>query len=253
MTARLVGILNLTPNSFSDGGRFVEQGGMEDVVEAARVMLEDGAELLDVGGESTGPGSVDVSVEEELTRVIPAVERLHAAFPEALISVDTWKSEVAEAAVRAGARIINDVTAGRGDERIFEVAARYGVPIVLMYSKQNSPRTDRALVQYEDVMATIKAFLKERIGVAASYGVREVIVDPGMGAFVSGEASYSYEIIDRIAELRELGWPIWVGTSRKGFLGEDRLGMTLWTMVQLRDKVDFLRVHDVVENRSACN
>ena len=245
-----VGVLNLTPNSFSDGGRFREFGGSEDVVEVAREMLEDGATILDLGGESTGPGSTDVSVEEELSRVIPVLKKLRAAFPEATLSVDTWKSEVAEAALREGANWINDVTAGRGDPRIFEVVARYGVPMVLMYSKQNSPRTDREMVQYEDVMSTIKEFLQERVEVARLAGVKEIIVDPGMGAFVSGEPKYSYEIIDRIEELYELECPIFVGTSRKGFLGEDRLGMTLWTTLQLRGKVDFLRVHDVVENAS---
>lgn len=246
--AQLVGILNVTPNSFSDGGRFVEQGGAEDVVEVARQMLKDGATVLDLGGESTGPGSVDVSVEEELARVVPVLRRLRVAFPDACLSVDTWKSEVAEAALEAGANWINDVTAGRGDPRIFEVVARYGVPMVLMYSKQNSPRTDRAVVHYDDVMQTVKDFLRERIAVAEAAGVRKIIVDPGMGAFVSGDPAYSFEIIERIEELQDLGRPILVGTSRKGFLGEDRLGMTLWTTCQLRDKVDYLRVHDVFEN-----
>ncbi len=243
-----MGVLNVTPNSFSDGGRFKEQGGVDDLVEVARSMVEDGADVLDIGGESTGPGSTDVPLEEELVRVIPAIERVRAALPTTLISIDTWKSEVAEAALKAGANWINDVTAGRGDERIFEVAARYGVPMVLMYSKQNSPRTDREMVHYEDVMKTVKEFLAERIAVARSYGVKEVIVDPGMGAFVSGEPAYSFELIERIEELRELGCPILVGTSRKGFLGEDRLGMTLWTTLELQGRVDYLRVHDVLEN-----
>jgi len=248
--SRFVGVLNLTPNSFSDGGRFKEFGGEEDVVEAAREMLEDGAEILDLGGESTGPGSVAVTVEEELARVLPILKRLKAAFPWAVLSIDTWKSKVAEAALAAGASWVNDVTAGRGDPRIFEVAARRGAPMVLMYSKQNSPRTDREAVQYDDVMKTVKDFLAERVAVARAAGVREIIVDPGMGAFVSGDAAYSFEIIERIEELRELGCPILVGTSRKGFLGEDRLGMTLWTTLQLADKVDYLRVHDVCENAS---
>jgi len=243
-----MGVLNVTPNSFSDGGRFKEQGGVEDIVEVAREMLEDGGEILDIGGESTGPGSTEVSVEEELARVVPVVTRLRAEFPGAILSIDTWKSEVAEAALKAGANMINDVTAGRGDARIFEVAAAAGVPMVLMYSKQNSPRTNRDTVHYDDVMKTVKEFLRERVAAARAAGVRELIVDPGMGAFVSGEPAYSYELIERIEELRELGCPILVGTSRKGFLGEDRLGMTLWTTLQLQEKVDYLRVHDLVEN-----
>ncbi len=241
-------VLNVTPDSFSDGGQFKEFGGEVDVVERAREFFEDGATVLDIGGESTRPGSKEVSLEEELSRVIPAIEKIHAAFPEALISIDTWKSEVAEAALKAGARMVNDVTAGRGDSRIFEVVARHGVPMVLMYSKQNSPRTDREEVQYEDVMKTIKDFLQERITVARAVGVNEIVVDPGMGAFVSGNPKYSFEILERIEELRKLGCPILVGTSRKGFLGDDRLGMTLWTTLQLQGKVDYLRVHDVIEN-----
>jgi len=178
------------------------------------------------------------------------IERIRAAAPDAVLSIDTWKSEVAEAALKAGANWVNDVTAGRGDARIFEVVARYGAPMVLMYSKQNSPRTDRELVQYDDVMKTVKNFLRERVALARAVGVKEIIVDPGMGAFVSGEPSYSFEIIERIEELRELGCPILVGTSRKGFLGEDRLGMTLWTTLELAGRVDYLRVHDVCENAS---
>lgn len=241
----------MTPNSFSDGGRFKEHGGADDVVKVALEMLADGAEILDIGGESTGPGSTDVTVEEELARVIPVIQRIRAAAPDAILSIDTWKSEVAEAALRAGANWVNDVTAGRGDERIFEVAAKAGAPMVLMYSKQNSPRTDREMVQYDDVMKTVKDFLRERVALALAAGVKEIIVDPGMGAFVSGEPAYSFEILERIEELRELGCPILVGTSRKGFLGDDRLGMTLLTTLQLAGRVDYLRVHDVTENATA--
>ena len=123
--------------------------------------------------------------------------------------------------------------------------------MVLMYSKQNSPRTDREMVQYDDVMKTVKDFLRERVALALAAGVKEIIVDPGMGAFVSGEPAYSFEILERIEELRELGCPILVGTSRKGFLGDDRLGMTLLTTLQLAGRVDYLRVHDVTENATA--
>jgi len=255
VNTKFVGIINVTPDSFSDGGRFLEQGGSGDFLNVAREMILDGASVLDVGGESTGPGSLDVPVEEELRRVIPVILRLRAEFPNILISIDTWKSEVASHAILAGANMINDVTAGRGDAKMFEVVARAGVPIVLMYSKQNSPRTNREIVEYEDVMLTIKNFLKERISCARTAGIEKIIVDPGMGAFVSGDGKYSFEIIDRILELRELDCPILVGTSRKGFLGatvEEREAMTLWSTTVLRGKVDYLRVHDVYENATAC-
>jgi dihydropteroate synthase len=267
-----MGILNVTPDSFSDGGRFVSERrrgrgagaqkvDIKKVLEVAREMLEDGATYLDVGGESTGPGSSAVSADVEILRVVPAVralQELKKEFPQARISVDTWKSEVAEAALREGADMINDVTAGRGDPRIFKVCAEArggaGVPMVLMYCKDAGPRTTREAVRYDDVMATVKAFLEERVRVARAAGVRAIIVDPGMGAFVSGIPDYSYEIISRVGELRALGCPILVGTSRKGFLGatpEEREVMTFWTALRLRGKVDILRVHSVVENVSA--
>lgn len=248
----LVGILNLTPDSFSDGGRFEGFGGMDNVVAVAKEMVQDGATVLDIGGESTGPGSLEVSLEEELRRVIPAIRTIREALPEVLISVDTWKSEVARQALSAGANWVNDVTAGRGDERMFDVVAQADAVMVLMYSKQNSPRTDREEVQYDDVIATVKGFLRERVEIAQKAGVSRFILDPGMGAFVSGDPKYSYELIERMDELRELGLPILVGTSRKGFLGEDRLGMTLCTTLQLQNKVDYLRVHDVLENATVC-
>jgi dihydropteroate synthase len=255
---KFMGVLNVTPDSFSDGGRF-EVGG-EDLAEVVRQMASDGAAILDIGGESTGPGSHDVSLEEELKRVVPAVaiaarvlREMGSVADGVLISVDTWKSEVAEAAIAAGAGMINDVTGGRGDERIFDVAARTGVPIVLMYSKDASPRTTREEPDYEDVMKTISEFLMGRVEVARERGVRDeqIILDPGMGAFLSGDPDVSYEVIERIEELSALGFPVLVGTSRKSFLGEDRFGGTLMTTISLRGRVDYLRVHDVYENVTA--
>jgi dihydropteroate synthase len=244
---QIMGILNVTPDSFSDGGRFER----ENIVEVARQMQRDGASILDLGGESTGPGSQDLSLQDELSRVLPALKRLRLALPDMILSVDTWKSEVARAALEAGANWINDVTAGRGDPRIFEVAAEYGAPLVLMYSKDDSARTKRDSVEYDDVMRTVKSFLKERIALARKAGVSEIIVDPGMGFFVSGNPRYSWELIERIEELYELDCPILVGTSRKSFLLDDRFGGTLLTTQMLRGRVDILRVHDVFENATA--
>lgn len=254
INTKFVGVLNVTPDSFSDGGRFFEQGGSEDILEIANNMILDGANILDVGGESTVPLSKEVSLDEELKRVVPTVLNLRKRFPKVLISVDTWKSEVAKEALVAGANIINDVTAGRADPKIFDVVANANVPMILMYSKQASPRTNRDVVQYDDVIKTIKDFLIERVSVAKSAGVKKIIIDPGMGAFVSGDPKYSFTILDRILEFRELGFPILVGTSRKGFLGttvEEREAMTLWTTILLRGKVDYLRVHDMIENVTA--
>lgn len=252
---KIMGIVNNTPDSFSDGGRFER----EDILEVVSEMVEAGATVIDIGGESTGPGSVEVSVEEELGRVVGVVKAVAETFPDIKISVDTWKSEVAEAALEAGADMINDVTSGRGDPRIFEVVAAAkggaGVPMVLMYSKDDSPRTSREEVDYEDVMKTVKDFLEERIKAARAAGVKEIIVDPGMGMFVSAKPEYSWEIIDRVEELNELGFEILVGASRKSFLGGekvmDRLDATVKTTKMLWGRVDYLRVHDVLENLTA--
>ncbi len=244
---QFIGVLNVTPDSFSDGGRFDH----ENIVEVARQMVKDGAAILDIGGESTGPGSPEVSLEEELKRAIPAVEAVRAALPNILISIDTWKSEVAEAALKAGANIINDVTAGRSDPRMAVIAAQYQVPYILMYSKDATPRTTRDPIEYDDVVATIHEFLQNRVEWAKSQGVKEIWVDPGMGVFVSGIGEYSYEILDRIEEFQDLKCPIVVGASRKGFLGEDRDHKTYAISAMLKGKVDYVRVHDVFENVTA--
>lgn len=259
----------MTPDSFSDGGLFLNNE--KKLLNTALEMLEDGADFLDLGGEASGPGSIDITLEEELARVRPVFELFKNnkwRGKKIPFSIDTWRSEVAREACVAGAIMINDVTAGRGDERIFDVAAEFNVPIVLMYSKNSSTRTDRVLVDYDDVLITIKDFLCERVAVASAHGVEKIIIDPGMGAFVSGEPSYSFEIIERIEELNELGCPILLGTSRKGFLtahlnkdiiedkeklAEERLAMTLWTTLCLVGRVDYLRLHDVTENASACS
>lgn len=243
---KFMGVVNVTPDSFSDGGRFSEGG--ESVLEVVSQMISDGAEVIDVGGESTGPGSSDVSLEEELSRVVSVIADIRKANPEVIISIDTWKSEVAEAAAKAGATMINDVTAGRGDARIAKVAVDHNLPLVLMYSKDDAPRTTGESVEYEDVIMTIKSFLKERVEWARGQGVKNIIIDPGMGAFLSANPKYSFEVMDRIEEFRELGCPILVGISRKSCLGEDRLGGTLASTLALKGRVDYLRVHDVYEN-----
>ncbi len=251
MTAvKIMGILNVTPDSFSDGGKF---DGSE--VERALQMIEQGADIIDVGGESTGLGSKDVSLEEELGRVIPIIEGIRAQNKTVSISIDTWKSEVARQTVQVGATMVNDVTAFRGDPEMAKTVAKLNVPVVLMYSKDSTPRTTKNAVEYDDVMATIKIFLQERIAFAEKEGVahENIIIDPGMGAFVSAEPKYSYEILARLRELEDLDCPILVGTSRKSFLGgelEDRLEGSLSTAMEaMMNGASILRVHDVDETR----
>src|SRR3989339_1704256 len=197
--AVVMGVLNVAPDSFwstfftpvaNRQGRseHSQKLDLDVVVSGAKQMVQEGAVIIDVGGESSGPGSVDVSLEEELERTIPVVKAVRKELPDVFISIDTWKFEVARAAIEAGADMINDVTAGRGDERMLEM----DVPIVLMYSKDASARTTADKVEYKDVMRTVVEFLQERVSYAQSM---QIIVDPGMGAFVSGEPKYSFEIL----------------------------------------------------------
>lgn len=246
--SRIMGILNVTPDSFSDGGDLCS---VADVVRKAKQMVKDGADILDIGGESTGPGSVEVPLEEELRRVIPAIKAVRKVLPKVWISVDTWKAEVAERAIRAGADLINDVTALRGDRNMLNVVLKNKVPICLMYSKDPSARTTLSSVEYKDVMKTIKKFLKERLKFA---GDVQAIIDPGMGGFVSMNPEYSYEILERLGELKEFGCPILVGTSRKSFLmarfgnkpPKERLEGSLITALQAAiNGAHILRTHDV--------
>lgn len=268
----VMGVLNVTPDSFSDGGLFLSP---EKALERAKEMIRAWAGIIDVGGESTGPGSPDVTVEEELRRVVPVIEGIASRLPagtaslavlaprnDVWISVDTWKSEVARQATLAGADMVNDVTAlrGGGDSeegtRLARVVAEAGVPIVLMYSKDATPRTTRDAVTYRDVVATIKDFLNERIAFAVSHGIArdKIIIDPGMGAFVSGKAEYSWEILERLREFEDLGCPILVGASRKSFLGgelKDRLSGSLQAArIAFKNGASIIRAHDVAETVS---
>ncbi len=248
---KFMGIVNITPDSFSDGGEFFwmhDKNKLHHLLETVQFMIESGADVIDVGGESTGPGSSCVSLDEELLRVIPSIQMIHRHFPEIMISVDTWKSEVAKEALKVGASMINDVTGGRGDPKIFEVAAAHDAHMIIMYSKDNTPRTSTDLVEYEDVMASIKDFLSVQIAKARKLGVRKIIIDPGMGAFISAIPRYSYEVMDRVEELKTFGLPILLGVSKKSCLGEDSFGGTLASTLWLRGRVDYLRVHDVLEN-----
>lgn len=247
-----MGILNVTPDSFFDGNIFLQK---KNALRHAGRMVKEGADIIDIGGESSGPGSENVSVEEELRRVIPVVKAVRKKFPELQISVDTYKAEVARRAIAAGATMINDVTALRGDAQMARVIAESGVPVVLMYSKDPTARTTRAKKRYKDVVKTIKDFLRARIAYAKFQGIRDsqIIIDPGMGVFVSGYPKYSFEILARLKEFQPLGYPILVGASRKGFLGgalKDRLGASVVAHITaVQNGANIIRVHDVAAHR----
>ncbi len=246
---KLMGVVNVTPDSFSDGGLYLEP---EAAVAHGAELAAAGAAILDVGGESTRPGAEEVPVEEELRRVMPAVEGLALAGPE--ISVDTSKHAVAAAALEAGATIVNDVTALRGDAEMAAVCAAAEATVILMHMA-GTPRTTQDDPVYEDVVAEVGEFLAERLEAATAAGIAEerVWLDPGIG--FGKTAEHNLELLRRLRELRELGRPLVVGTSRKSFIGRldgsaagERLGGTIASSVlAAAEGADVLRVHDVVE------
>lgn len=246
-----MGVLNLTPDSFSDGGNFLDFSLATHQIKA---MIAEGAAMIDVGGESTGPGSSDVSAEEELERVKPIIDFIHKTYhgsPEILFSIDTYKSSVAEHALQQGFHIVNDVTALRGDPRMMDVLLKYKPYVILMYSKDPTARTTRDPLAYDDVVATIRQFLTERVNqlLRAGFPKEKIILDPGMGTFISAIPDYSFEIIQRLPELCELGYPVMIGISRKSCLGgvlEDRDPSSVeWSMKAIRNGASMVRIHNV--------
>tara|TARA_B100001559_G_scaffold26380_1_gene20780 strand:- start:758 stop:1645 length:888 start_codon:yes stop_codon:yes gene_type:complete len=255
---RLMGILNITPDSFSDGSLFFK---MDAAIAQARKMIADGADWLDIGGESSGPDSTEITQDEELQRVIPLIKKIREV-SEIWISVDTWKSEVARKSLEAGADAVNDVTALRGDTEMVKVIAEYKVPVILMFSKDRSARTSRQDSDYVDVVDTLKSFFHERLKFADSNGIdkSQIVLDPGMGFFISGKAKYSFEVIQRISELHEFELPLLLGPSRKSFLAGVTKGRSLnfserdipcatVSSIALWQGVTLLRFHEVEQGR----
>jgi dihydropteroate synthase len=251
--AKLMGVVNVTSDSFSDGGLYLDP---EAAVVHGRGLVAAGAAILDVGGESTRPGAEAVDEAEELRRVVPVIQRLSDL--GCRISVDTSKARVAEAALEAGATIVNDVTALRGDPAMASVCAERGATVVLMHML-GEPRTMQDDPRYDDVVSEVKAFLAERLEFAVAAGIAEerVWLDPGIG--FGKTAAHNMELLRRLGELRELGRPLVVGTSRKSFIGKvdgsgagERLGGTIASSVlAVAEGAEVLRVHDVAEMRQA--
>jgi dihydropteroate synthase len=248
----VMGIVNVTPDSFSDGGLFLEA---DAAVEHGRRLAVEGAGILDIGGESTRPGADSVAEEEELRRVQPVVERLAALGDAPAISIDTSKAGVARAALDAGAVIVNDVTAFRGDRGMAGLVAERGATCVLMHML-GEPRTMQEEPRYGDVVDEVRAFLEERLAFAVAEGVPEerVWLDPGIGFGKTGE--HNLELLRRLPELVAIGRPVVIGTSRKSFLGAlaggrpegQRLPGTIATnVIALERGASVFRVHDVAE------
>ncbi len=244
----IMGVLNVTPDSFFDGGHFEDKN---KAVDHALKLEADGAEMIDVGGESTRPGSDPVPVEVEMNRVIPVIEAMRKR-TSCLISVDTTKARVAEAALEAGADIINDISSARHDIRMFELAHRFKAGLILMHMK-GEPGNMQDKPSYENVLAEVKVFLKERLDMAVAYGIpkERIIIDPGLG--FGKRLEDNLRLINNLTTFRELNRPVLVGPSRKSFIGkildlppEERLEGTIASAVLcLVRGAAILRVHDV--------
>jgi dihydropteroate synthase len=263
-----MGILNVTPDSFSGDGLISKDlGGVENlpglVLEQAKHFVQSGADILDVGGESTRPGAQIVSAEEELARVVPIIQTLTTAFPDTLISIDTYKAKVAEAALKTGAHIVNDVWALRADPKMAGVVKEFDVPIILMHnrSKPGNIEVRDQLgsaylgAEYDDLLEDVKRELMESVKIAHTAGISDekIILDPGIG--FGKTIDHNLELIDRLRDIRALGYPVLLGPSRKSFIGftldlppDQRLEGTAATIsVGITRGADIVRVHDVEE------
>ena len=249
--AKIMGVLNITPDSFSDGGINYD---FSDAVNSAREMVNYNVDILDVGGESTRPGARPVPIEEELHRVIPLINILAKKFPQAEISVDTYKSEVARQALISGAKLVNDISGGTFSPDMFDTVARYNAKIVIMHIK-GTPRTMQKNPEYDDVVAEIGQFLGKQAERAISAGIprENIIIDPGIG--FGKKYEHNITILNNLDKFKALGYKVLIGTSRKSFIGyytgeesparrDPASYITfLWSIAM---GADIIRVHDVV-------
>jgi dihydropteroate synthase len=244
----VMGILNTTPDSFHSGSRV----DADSALRAAERMLEEGAAILDIGGMSTRPGSEEVNVEEELRRVVPVVSAIHLRFPQALLSIDTYRARVAREAVAAGAGLVNDIGAGLLDEDMLATVASLHVPYIAMHM-QGTPRTMQEAPGYKDVTAEVTLFLSQRRNAARAASIADVVLDPGFGFGKS--TAHNYALLNGLGSINALGAPVLVGLSRKRMISavlgttpdEALNGTTALNTVALLNGASILRVHDVKE------
>ena len=245
----VMGVLNITPDSFYDGGRFVEE---EKVLMQTKRMLNEGASFIDVGGASSRPGSEQVSSKEEIKRVIPAISTILKNFPKAVISIDTTSSEVAEKAVESGAAIVNDISSGTADKRMLETVSSLGVPYIAMHM-QGTPKTMQNNPSYQNVVFDILAALERFCNRATQLGIEQIILDPGFG--FGKTLSHNYQILNQLEKFHSLGYPLLVGVSRKSMIqqivdvdAENALnGTTVIHTIAAQKGASIVRVHDVKE------
>lgn len=248
-TPKVMGILNITPNSFYDGGKFVEES---EILLQVKKMLSDGAEFIDIGAYSSKPKAVYVSEEKELKRIVPVVSLIMKHHPKTLISIDTFRSEVARVCIENGASIINDISSGSVDEKMMETIAKYNVPYIMMH-KRGTPETMQSLTNYENIVKELLFYFSEKVALARSFGINDLIIDPGFG--FAKILDHNYEILQKLELFKILEIPMLVGVSRKSMIynslkctPEDALnGTSVLNTIALMKGTKILRVHDVKE------
>jgi dihydropteroate synthase len=246
---KVMGIINITPDSFYAGSR---RQDTSSALDQAAKMLSEGADFLDIGAYSSRPGATDISEQEELDRLLPVVEAIIKNHPDAILSIDTFRSKVAEAAINAGAHIINDISGGSLDENMFATVARLKVPYILMHMK-GTPQNMNQMAQYDNVFLEVLDYFSARIHKLSQIGVHDIIIDPGFG--FAKKQEHSYALMNRLQELSMLGFPVLVGVSRKrmvyhvlGATADEALnGTTALNAIALTKGANILRVHDVKE------
>jgi dihydropteroate synthase len=250
---QIMGILNLTPDSFSDGGKF---NSIDDALRQSESLIKDGATIIDIGGYSSRPGADDISLSEELKRVLPVTEQIRKTFPETILSTDTFRSQVATEMLALGVHIVNDISAGLADPLMMATAARHSAPMILMHM-QGTPQTMQENPAYENPTAEVLGFLSERVKEARINGVEDLIIDPGFG--FGKTLAHNYEILGNLPNFRVLGVPILVGISRKSMVsrvaGTDlaaqrKVAFALHVQALLSG-ASILRVHEPAEARKA--
>lgn len=246
---KIMGILNVTPNSFFDGGKYKNES---EILSRVEKMSSEGATFIDVGAYSSKPSAEFVSEQEEISRIIPVLDLVLKHFPETILSIDTFRAEVAKASIESGAAIINDISAGHLDEKMLETVAKYSVPYIMMHMK-GTPQTMQTLTQYDDIVKEMLFYFSERIAKARSFGINDLITDPGFGFAKTVEQNY--EVFQKLDLFNLLELPMLIGISRKSMIyktlnsnAEEALnGTTVLNTIALTKGAKILRVHDVKE------
>jgi dihydropteroate synthase len=252
-TPKIMGVLNLTPDSFYDGGSY---NNKDRALAQTEKMLLEGATFIDIGGASSKPGSVEISTDEELARVLPVIEEIHKIFPETSISIDTYRSDVAKLAVAAGAAVVNDISGGNLDAKMLKTVGALGVPYIAMHM-QGTPQNMQDKPSYDNILTDIRSFFAAKIDAAHKAGIHDIIIDPGFG--FGKTLKHNYSLLKNLSSIKMNGIPMLIGVSRKSMIYKllqtevtDALnGTTVLNTVALQQGAQILRVHDVKEAHQA--